>query len=39
MDYGEKVGCRLRLPEERREDFCKMFADLSAGQGQLKLLD
>jgi uncharacterized YigZ family protein len=39
MDYGEKVGCRLRLPEERREDFCKMFDDLSAGQGQLKLLD
>ncbi len=39
MDYGEKVGCRLRLPEERHEDFCKMFDDLSAGQGQLKLLD
>ena len=39
MDYGEKVGCRLRLPEERREDFCKMFDDLSAGQGLLKLLD
>jgi uncharacterized YigZ family protein len=39
MDYGEKVCCRLRLPEERWEDFCKMFDDLSAGQGQLKLLD
>ena len=39
MDYGEKVGCRLRLPEENRDGFCKMFDDLSAGQGQLKLLD
>ena len=39
MDYGEKVGCRLRLPEENRDGFSKMFDDLSAGQGQLKLLD
>lgn len=39
MDYGEKVSCRLRLPEEHREGFCKMFDDLSAGQGQMKLLD
>lgn len=38
-DYGEKVSCRLRLPEEHREGFCKMFEDLSAGQGLLKLLD
>ena len=39
MDYGERVSCRLRLPEECRENFCKMFEDLSAGQGQMKLLD
>jgi uncharacterized YigZ family protein len=39
MDYGERVSCRLRLPDEYRETFCKMFDDLSAGQGQMKLLD
>ena len=39
MDYGERVSCRLRLPEECRENFCKMFEDLSSGQGQMKLLD
>lgn len=39
MDYGEKIDCRLRLPEESRDGFCEMFDDLSAGQGQLKLLD
>jgi uncharacterized YigZ family protein len=39
MDYGERVSCRLRLPDEHRETFCKMFDDLSAGQGQMKLLD
>jgi uncharacterized YigZ family protein len=39
MDYGERVDCRLRLPEECRDRFCKMFNDLSAGQGQLKLSD
>ena len=39
MDYGERVSCRLRLPDEYRETFCKMFDDLCAGQGQMKLLD
>jgi putative IMPACT (imprinted ancient) family translation regulator len=39
MDYGERVDCRLRLPEECEDGFRKMFDDLSAGQGRLKLLD
>lgn len=39
MDYGERVCCRLRLPEECLENFCIMFDDLSAGRGQLKRLD
>jgi uncharacterized YigZ family protein len=39
MDYGERVNCRLRLPEECQENFSIMFDDLSAGRGQLKRLD
>ncbi len=38
-DYAERVACRLRLPEEQKTGFCKMFDDLSAGQGTLELLD
>jgi putative IMPACT (imprinted ancient) family translation regulator len=39
MEYGERVCCRLRVPEEHLEDFSKMFNDLSGGQGQLKSFD
>lgn len=38
-DYGERVRCRVRLPEENKGGFLKMFNDLTAGQGILKLLD
>jgi len=38
-DYGEQVRYQLRLPKERLEAFRKMFDDLTAGQGELKLLD
>ena len=34
-DYAAQVCCTLRLPAERLEAFEKMFADLTAGQGQL----
>ena len=37
--YGERVNVQGRLPRERSEAFCKMFADLTAGQGRLELLD
>lgn len=38
-DYAEQVVCHLRLPEEQKTGFCKMFNDLSSGQGALKLLN
>lgn len=38
-DYAELVAFRLRLPEEQKTGFRKMFDDLSAGQGLLELLD
>ena len=38
-DYGEQVSYRVRLPKERLEAFRNMFDDLTAGQGELKLLD
>ena len=38
-DYGEQVRYQLRLPKERIEAFRKMFDDLTAGQGELNLLD
>ena len=34
-NYAEKVSLNIRLPEERQEGFEKMFADLTAGQGEL----
>lgn len=34
-DYAERVSFRLRLPEERVEEFARMFEDLSAGRGEL----
>ena len=39
IEYGEKVTCCLRSPEERQEGFCLMFTDLTAGQGKLDPLD
>ena len=39
IEYGEKITCCLRLPEERQEGFCLMFTDLTAGQGKLDPLD
>lgn len=38
-DYGERVKYRLRLPEERSEDFINMFKDLTSGRGRLQLSD
>lgn len=34
-DYADKISVRLRLPEEQLEAFQAMFADLTAGQGEL----
>jgi uncharacterized YigZ family protein len=39
IEYGEKITCCLRLPEERQEGFCLMFTDLTAGQGKFDPLD
>ena len=38
-DYAEQVVCHIRLPDEQQAGFCKMFNDLSSGQGTLDLLD
>ncbi len=35
-DYAAQVCFRIRLPKEQTAAFQKMFADLSAGQGELK---
>lgn len=35
-DYADKVSIELRLPEERAEAFGRMFADLTAGRGELE---
>ncbi len=35
-DYADKVSTRLRLPEEQLESIQAMFADLTAGQGELE---
>ena len=35
-DYADKVTISLRLPQERREVFEKMFTDLSAGRGGIE---
>ncbi len=34
-DYAAQVCCNLRLPAEHLKTFEKMFADLTAGQGQI----
>lgn len=34
-DYADRISMRLRLPEERMDDFCRLFNDLSAGRGEL----
>ena len=36
--YAERVAYRLHLPEEHTAGFCKMFKDLSAGQGLLEFV-
>jgi len=38
VEYGEKVSCCVRLPEERQSGFSSMFTDLTAGQGLLELV-
>jgi uncharacterized YigZ family protein len=35
-DYSDRVSIKLRMPSEREDSFRRMFADLSAGQGQLQ---
>lgn len=34
-DYADRISMRLRLPEERMDEFCRLFKDLSAGRGEL----
>ena len=35
-DYSDRISIKLRMPSEWEESFRRMFADLSAGQGQLE---
>ena len=35
-DYSDRIRIKLRMPSERVDSFRRMFADLSAGQGQLE---
>lgn len=36
--YADKVNLKIRLPEEKLEGFKQMFADLTAGQGELVVI-
>lgn len=38
IGYDDKVSMALRLPQEHQEAFARMFADLTAGQGELKIV-
>ena len=35
-NFSDRISIKLRIPSEREESFRRMFADLSAGQGQLE---
>lgn len=37
-NYADKVSLNIRLPDERQEGFKQMFADLTAGQGELAII-
>ena len=38
-DYADKVSQRIRLPDEQQAGFEQMFVDLTAGQGELAIIE